>query len=495
MIGIKNTLRYNYRKVFFVIIKLNCLRKKRKNVIIYNKKEVLKVSIKVMDIYLENFKSFKKIELNLENKKNKEAKNLICIYGENGSGKTNIINSMFFLRESLQTMSFGKLLQETITKLKDEKNLQKDLINEIIKNSMATDIDILANNYHYIDNNEPMILHYKFLYKGAVCDYNVKILENKLISESLFYKINKKYAKVFFIESDFVYFSPSIFLNEKYNSELQEKIKQYWGKHTFLSIILAELTDKNKKYTEENLDETLLEFIKELNDISVATSRSSGNAFIQSKVIPLENNISGTLDKNKVNILEKYSQLLNLFYTSMYSDIDKVYYEVTDVDDSLVKYELFLNKYMNGELKRIPFKVESNGTKKLLFYFSYILNCIDGKTVFIDEMDNGIHDLLFASIINALQDTMTGQLVITTHNTTLLEILEPKEIYVIQKDYKANTNIESINNYKDRTQKSNNMRIKYLRGDYEGIPHSDFLDIDFLHDKFSELKNEVINNG
>ena len=204
-------------------------------------------------------------------------------------------------------------------------------------------------------------------------------------------------------------------------------------------------------------------------------------------MIPLENNISGTLYKNKVNILEKYSQLLNLFYTSMYSDIDKVYYEVTDVDDSLVKYELFLNKYMNGELKRIPFKVESNGTKKLLFYFSYILNCIDGKTVFIDEMDNGIHDLLFASIINALQDSMTGQLVITTHNTTLLEILEPKEIYVIQKDYKANTNIESINNYKDRTQKSNNMRIKYLRGDYEGIPHSDFLDIDFLHDKFSEF--------
>ena len=120
------------------------------------------------------------------------------------------------------------------------------------------------------------------------------------------------------------------------------------------------------------------------------------------------------------------------------------------------------------------------------------MNCLDGQTVFIDEMDDGIHDLLFAKIIDSLRDVMQGQLVITTHNTTLLEYLEPKEVYVIQKDIEANTLIECVNNYEQRTQKTNSIRSKYLRGDYEGIPHVDAFDAEFLQEQLVDFRNTVV---
>lgn len=40
-----------------------------------------------------------------------------------------------------------------------------------------------------------------------------------------------------------------------------------------------------------------------------------------------------------------------------------------------------------------------------------------GVTVVYDEIDNGIHDLLLKNILESMVDHITGQLIITTHNT------------------------------------------------------------------------------
>ena len=46
---------------------------------------------------LENFQSFSQIELDLSGK-NGSVKNHAFIYGENGSGKSNLINAVFLLK-------------------------------------------------------------------------------------------------------------------------------------------------------------------------------------------------------------------------------------------------------------------------------------------------------------------------------------------------------------------------------------------------------------
>ncbi len=448
--------------------------------------------IKVMNIHLENFKSFSDVNLNLENKKATEAKKLACIYGENGSGKTNIIDSISFLIETLQTRSWGKFIQDKLPELKKEGKLPEEFINELMQHNINMDISTLCKNYHYIDNDNLMKVKYEFLFMDKPCEY-ILFIGDDVTYEKLSYKINTKVSEVFVISNDSFKISPSIFKNKKYNTILKEKVKQYWGKHTFLSIITAEIGDKNKHYIEENVDTSLILFIKELSKISVVTKENNGEAHKMAAIFPLEvSQPSGFIPKNQKNLLLSYQKLLSLFFTSVYVDIDGIYYKFEERSKNQLKFTLYAQKRMNGELKNIPFDIESSGTKKLLQYFMYLLNCLDGQTVFVDEMDDGIHDLLFAKIIDSLRDVMQGQLVITTHNTTLLEYLNPKEVYVIQKDIDANTIIECVNNYQQRTQRTNSIRSKYLRGDYEGIPHVDAFDAEFLHEQLLEFRNTVV---
>lgn len=51
----------------------------------------------------------------------------------------------------------------------------------------------------------------------------------------------------------------------------------------------------------------------------------------------------------------------------------------------------------------------------------FLLASIEGSTVIIDEFDSGIHDLLSRSLIKSIFKDISGQLIMTTHNTSLMD--------------------------------------------------------------------------
>lgn len=66
---------------------------------------------------------------------------------------------------------------------------------------------------------------------------------------------------------------------------------------------------------------------------------------------------------------------------------------------------------------------------------------------------------------------INGQLILTTHNTTLLELNDLKDsIYFITEDEQANKSIKCITEYENRTYQQNNIRNKYFNNNYGGIP-------------------------
>jgi AAA15 family ATPase/GTPase len=184
----------------------------------------------------------------------------------------------------------------------------------------------------------------------------------------------------------------------------------------------------------------------------------------------------GTIDSIDNHNLLVCENLLNLFFTKLYSDIKRVFYKF-EKNNIEYSYKLFSKKMINGHLIDVPFSSESTGTRHLLDIFPMFLNCICGMCVYIDEFDNGIHDLLINNIINAISKEIRGQLIITTHNTMLMEQVTPNDAYIISSDVSGNKSIYCIAEFGNRTQVSNNMRRKYLKGDYEGIPY--ISDIDF----------------
>lgn len=84
-----------------------------------------------------------------------------------------------------------------------------------------------------------------------------------------------------------------------------------------------------------------------------------------------------------------------------------------------------------------------------------------------------------------MMDDISGQLIITTHNTYMLESIDIKSVYLITVDYQGNKEVKCLDRY-PRIQGTNNPRIMYLKGLFGGVPIVDSIDYDLI---LNELQN------
>ena len=106
---------------------------------------------------LENFQSFSQIELDLSGK-NGSVKNHAFIYGENGSGKSNLINAVFLL----------KVCSGSLRKLKENPGIN------LPSSPPDDDLKQLAKNLHMIGSEETMKLAYTFFIDGSDARYSIE---------------------------------------------------------------------------------------------------------------------------------------------------------------------------------------------------------------------------------------------------------------------------------------------------------------------------------
>lgn len=80
-----------------------------------------------------------------------------------------------------------------------------------------------------------------------------------------------------------------------------------------------------------------------------------------------------------------------------------------------------------GQLE-IPLKYESEGIKKIIALCSVMIGMYNNETVclVVDELDSGIFEYLLGELVKILNEGAKGQLIFTSHNLRLLEVL-PKQ--------------------------------------------------------------------
>ena len=194
-------------------------------------------------------------------------------------------------------------------------------------------------------------------------------------------------------------------------------------------------------------------------------------------VLGLPDNYLRDYDKGNIDLkdeekLNKTEKMINLFLTTIYRDIELAYYN-REYRDNNIQYNLFVRKRIYGELRDIDFELESTGTQSVLQLLPYMLITVEGSTSIIDEFDTGIHDLLVKNIITSLYDYIEGQLIMTTHNTLLMESGIPKEsIYVINEIDNSNKEIKCILKYDNKIHVNTNIRNQYIHGKYNAIPEN-----------------------
>lgn len=124
----------------------------------------------------------------------------------------------------------------------------------------------------------------------------------------------------------------------------------------------------------------------------------------------------------------------------------------------------------------LPFSDESQGTQ-ILFSFSPLLKQVldEGRTIVIDEIEQSLHPVVVKHIVNLFRNpewNKTGaQLIVTTHDTTLLnlDIFRRDQIYFVEKDEKtAASRIYSMKDFPVR--KGENIEKGYFMGRYGALP-------------------------
>ena len=148
---------------------------------------------------------------------------------------------------------------------------------------------------------------------------------------------------------------------------------------------------------------------------------------------------------------------------------------ITDIEVEKNKDKVSVYTFHNGKdgkKYKFPLDIESDGTKRAIAIYSLVriavlFNC----ALIIDEFNNQLHPLLQKYILDLFyEDSTRGQLIYTTHDTTLMDkqYMRRDQIWFTDKNSAGESSIYSLAEFKIRNDKS--FGKDYLSGVYGGIP-------------------------
>ena len=430
---------------------------------------------------LHNYKSL--VELNVSFLKKKDiAKKLIVVYGENGVGKSNFASAFFTLYESMQTLSVRKAIMAFLEDKKEYAN--KDSFIRAVSSKLR-DTEAIIKNCKTIDSSDNMSLKFGFNIGGKEGSYLIEYDDTQIVRERLEYALVKNRCVLFDISLNERKINKKLFLESEYAYEVEENLTKYKGRHSLLSIIYNDLEEKAKEKKKKRIHPALYKIIGDFVTMSVSLKHGNHGEFDKIGVSHeiLSQLKSGTLNIEDEEELDKAEELLNNFFTQTYSDIKEVFYKKEVINEKSFKYELFFKKKIYGNLIDVSYELESTGTLHLLKILPYLLMSVEGTVVVIDELDTGIHDLLVENLLNSIIDSIGGQLIVTTHNTMILDSeIDPEYIYTFVVDRDAKKELVPIVEFENRVHPNLNYRNRYLKGMYGGIPNIADIDFDELSD-------------
>ena len=426
-------------------------------------------------ITLENFRSFDHIVFDLTEKGN-VPKHLAVLYGENGAGKSNLMSAFVLLPELTRTMDVRDAYERLLTRdaiFQDEK--MEKVMREQMRHSLR-DMSAIIKDYRMIDCEDPIVAEYEFNINGNNGCYRVEFGQDEIVHERLEYVLNRRRGLYFDCSSDGILINDTVIQGtngKDFLVDVKETAKRYWGKHSLLAILLYEMKDKSNAFGRDNVTENFNTVLREFRGLSCAVSMGNKSwEGLSSKLQVLKRPLQGHLSLRRETELDYASDFFTQLFTSVDLSVRKIFYKKEFHDDEIY-YKLIEEKYIAGNYRRIDFERESAGNCQLLNISCYLLTACMGGVVILDEAEANIHDLLFQKLLEEIRPILKGQVIMTTHNTMLMEASFAREatyILSVDPDNPSDKKIRCISDYRKRTYAANNIRNKYLNCEYGGVP-------------------------
>lgn len=128
---------------------------------------------------------------------------------------------------------------------------------------------------------------------------------------------------------------------------------------------------------------------------------------------------------------------------------------------------------INGKEYRLPFSLESGGTQQIYVLLSNLLPALDsGGLALIDELEADLHPEVLPVLFDLFESKKTNpknaQLIFTCHATDLFRVLDKYQVVVVEKDEEGISTAKRLDDLNVRS--DDNLHSKYWAGDLGGRP-------------------------
>lgn len=440
-------------------------------------------TVRIQKVVLNNFKSVKHGEVVFDCSKQfipyGTTSDILGIYGQNGSGKTSLIESLSILKS---LMSGEKVLfpyADCISAGSDHAELEF-----IFDFQYPTDPIIIRKVIYsfslsvYEDSNlvgeeAEMAEALDWLYSKQVIKKKIRVYNELIKISGDIDGNNKKLQTIIDTSSVIAPFGPMskrrLFYTPNNDTTVKLLVNKQLAAERSKSFIFMndtiELFSKEKDYTP--YFEVLIElrwFSKK--NLAVIDSKSIGT--VQSNLIlPLYNlhmedpfiirtsasNVVSEAELEHIQkVIEPIQAVLPQFIPEINIDIKILGPAMMDEGEEGKGFEIIVRR---GE-RELPIRYESDGVRRIISILSLIIDAYNNRstTIAIDELDSGIFEYLLGEIIQVFAESGKGQLIFTSHNLRPLEVLDKKFIcftttnpdnrYIHMKNIGATNNLRNL---------------------------------------------------
>ena len=428
--------------------------------------------VRIMGIRITNLKNVSSGEISFTNDQENSNANMLGLFGQNGSGKTVLIDALEILKYVLSGKSVPNRYVDYISVDAEYAHLTFEFLIQFENKKIEAFYEFsLGKEQDPSDGSYRIRIFDEILKYLILSGKNTKIEELiNTCNSSTFVPIEKKQLltgnakdvdvdvdlmvarKLTNIESRSFIFSDQLFeIIEKNSKNAKDKVQyEYYKKVIYL---LADFG----KYSLFVINSVTSGFIT----INAQTRSFRGNGVENGAVgtimIPVEENV--ILPKEDFMYVSKTVENMNIVLQQL---IPGLTISIKELGTQLMKngtigYEIQLMSCKNS--KEIPLKYESEGIKKIISVLPMLIAVYDQAaiTVTIDDLDANIFEYLLGELLRLISERGKGQLIFTSHNLRVLE--------TVDKQFLAFTTTNSDHRYirLKNTKRSNNVRDMYYQ--------------------------------
>ena len=383
-----------------------------------------------------------------------------AIYGANGSGKSNFVKAVNFLRDIVT--------EGTINLTDYNRSIFK--LDETFKNKPTTlEVEFKRENRYFSygvsilnETIEKEWLHRSFPSKSK----NEMIFERETTGEKTTVKVNEN-----LLTSDKERLRYEIYAEEtspttSFISKIKDKVNEAGATHDWFSSFVWLIFPHTKHRATLQLSKEP-DYKKYVN--TILPKLGTGLTKIETRRFPFEE-IRKQMDEESWKAIEKFDEILGADDDAVEIAPDSIVHK----EDGKIYLEkmVLLNKGKNEDLIEFNFDEQSDGTQRIIDLIPALRVLEDEEAIFVvDEIERSLHPSLIKEFLDLfLSKPSKGQLIFTTHESYLLDLdlFRQDEIWFTEKSKEGATSMYSLSEFKPRYDLD--IRKGYLAGRFGAIP-------------------------